>query len=81
MIKGSSVTNSWYIVDSSRNVYNVAGELLEANDSLAGSNYDFIDFLSNGFKIRNTGSGINGSGTTFIVAAWAENPFKNANAR
>ncbi len=82
MIKGSSASgNPWYIVDSSRNTYNIAGQLLEANSSAAESTYDFIDFLSNGFKIRNTGSGINGSGATFIVAAWAENPFKNSNAR
>ena len=82
MIKGSSASgNPWYIVDSSRNTYNIAGQLLEANSSAAESTYDFIDFLSNGFKIRNTGSGINGSGATFIVAAFAENPFKNSNAR
>jgi hypothetical protein len=82
MIKGSSASgNPWYIVDSSRNTYNIAGQLLEANSSAAESTYDFIDFLSNGFKIRNTGSGINGSGATFIVAAWAENPFKSSNAR
>ncbi len=82
MIKGSSAGgNPWYIVDATRNTYNVAGQLLEADSSVGESTYSFIDFLSNGFKIRNTGSGINGLGTTFIYAAFAENPFKNANAR
>ena len=36
-----------------------------------------IDVLSNGFKIKNTGTnnGLNQSGTTYIYMAWAENPF------
>ena len=37
-----------------------------------------IDFLSNGVKIRNTNSGVNASGDTYIYAAFAEQPFKVA---
>ena len=40
-----------------------------------------IDVLSNGFKIRVSASGLNGSGVVFIFAAFAENPFKYARAR
>lgn len=40
-----------------------------------------IDCLSNGFKIRNTGGNVNGSGDTYIYAAFAENPFQYARAR
>jgi hypothetical protein len=45
-----------------------------------------IDCLSNGFKIRNTGGNVNGSGNTYIYAAFAEAPTFNlygaqANAR
>jgi hypothetical protein len=42
-----------------------------------------IDFLSNGFKIRvgSASAGSNASGGTYIVMAFAENPFKNSNAR
>jgi hypothetical protein len=34
-----------------------------------------MDFLSNGFKLRAEGGASNGSGDTFIYAAFAESPF------
>ena len=34
-----------------------------------------VDFLSNGFKIRDDHDLNNGDGDTYIFAAWAENPF------
>jgi len=40
-----------------------------------------MDFLSNGFKPRYGGSSMNGSGSTYIYLAFAEHPFKYANAR
>lgn len=49
-----------------------------SSNSSAGYN---IDFLSNGFKIRTTNSALNSSGHTYIVAAFAENPFRYARAR
>ena len=50
--------------------------LSDAAESAGG-----IDFLSNGFKVRNSGSGgLNYSGT-YIYLAFAEQPFKFANAR
>ena len=33
-----------------------------------------MDFLSNGFKLRNSGGGSNGSSETFVYMAWAEQP-------
>jgi hypothetical protein len=42
---------------------------------------DVDDFLSNGFKIRCSNAGQNASGGTYIYMAFAENPFKYANAR
>jgi len=44
------------------------------------SNYD-VDFLSNGFKLRASASDSNTSGQTYIFLAFAESPFKFANAR
>jgi hypothetical protein len=49
----------------------------DAEDSVA----DVYDLLSNGFKLRTTTTGSNASGGTYIYAAFAENPFKNALAR
>ena len=84
MIKGSSVASSWAVFDTSRNTYNVMGsDTLLANSSAASSNFPEIDFVSNGFKVRanDASSYINGSGQTYIYAAFAENPFKIARAR
>ena len=38
-----------------------------------------VDLLSNGFKIRGSGSAQNGSGATYIFMAFAEAPFVNSN--
>jgi len=84
LFKNSSTTSDWTIVDTSRSPYNKVNEYLFAdlssNEQNSGSN--FLDILSNGFKIRAaTSPELNGSGNTMIYAAFAENPFKNANAR
>jgi hypothetical protein len=39
-----------------------------------------FDFLSNGFKVRDPNTFDNGSGNTIIYMAFAETPFKYANA-
>jgi hypothetical protein len=82
MIKNSSALGSWWNTDSSRSSYNVTSNKLAADSSGAEStgNTDF-DFTSNGFKVRNSGTELNGSGNTIIYMAFAENPFKNSNAR
>jgi len=72
---------NWSVFDSSRNTYNVTNSYLLPNLSNAEGTSDACDFLSNGFKWRSTDAGSNGSGQTFIYMAFAENPFKNANAR
>ena len=82
MIKRTDSTGNWVILDSSRNSTNPAKGYLLANSSgieQAGS--DILDFLSNGFKIRNAWTDINGSGNTIIFAAFAESPFQTANAK
>jgi hypothetical protein len=84
LIKGSSFVSNWFIEDSARNGYNVNnGVALRPNLSNAEdgtTNYN-IDILSNGFKLRSSAADSNTSGATFIYAAFAENPFKNALAR
>ena len=51
------------------------------NNAAEVANEGALDFLSNGFKIRNNGSYTNESGSTHIYLAFAESPFKYANAR
>ena len=40
-----------------------------------------MDFLSNGFKIRNFDNNYSNNGDTFVYFAFAQSPFKNARAR
>jgi hypothetical protein len=84
MTKNASASGSnWSIQDTSRSTYNVTDSRLFPNDSSAEiSNGDgLVDILSNGFKIRTSHFGMNGSGNTIIYMAFAENPFKYALAR
>ena len=84
MFKKTSATDDWVIIDSTRDVDNVASQTLYANGNFAeDSNVTnrSVDFLSNGFKLRSSGTYINLSSGTFIYMAFAEAPFKYANAR
>jgi len=75
---------NWEIYDSARNTYNVMSLTLLPNTADAEINAGSgvrIDFLSNGFKWRDSGASINGSGNTMIYAAFAESPFNYARAR
>jgi hypothetical protein len=79
--KDSSSTNNWFIFDSVRDTYNVAGKILRPN--LSDAEVDSpprIDLLSNGFKVRSAALP-NDSGQTYIYMAFAENPFKYSLAR
>jgi len=82
MVKGDVAGVDWAISDSTRNTYNVVNARLQASLTNAEDTGDsWCDFLSNGFKIRSTNTNQNYNGYTFIVMAFAENPFKNALAR
>jgi hypothetical protein len=81
MIKSSSDVTSWWVYDSSRNTYNAVDLGLLPNLTNADTSGYPLDFLSNGFKFRNSNGDFNGSGRTYIYMAFAENPFKYANAR
>lgn len=76
----------WRITDAARSIRNPSVKVLCANDGGAESDVTgdggLYDMLSNGFKVRNnSGGGQNASGGTYIFAAFAEAPFKYANAR
>ena len=74
--------NDWAVLDSSRGAYNLNNLSLSPSLSSAESSTAYYqDFLSNGYKIRDNGTGQNANGATYIYACFAENPFKNALAR
>ena len=79
LIKSVSSTD-WNLYDNKRLGYNGGDAPLFANLSNSeATDYNRIDFLSNGFKIRNTSGNQNGSGDTIFYAAFAEAPFVNSN--
>lgn len=82
MIKEITVGGTpWMVWDSSRDTYNPEAARLVPNTSDAEVSVSIGDFVSNGIKIRQTGTAYNTTGSTYIYAAFAENPLKYANAR
>jgi len=77
--KCSSHSGSWHMVDATRD-NNPIGYYNTDNADAYGD-YAHYDILSNGFKVRDNGTESNRSGGTFIYMAWANSPFKYANAR
>ena len=65
---------SWEMADNKRALFNVNDKTLKAETSGAEQTYNFIDFLSNGFKLRYS-SDSNTSGNTIIYIAFASSPF------
>tara|TARA_Y100001937_G_scaffold112774_1_gene160720 strand:- start:988 stop:5148 length:4161 start_codon:yes stop_codon:yes gene_type:complete len=81
MIKNTASGEDWEIWDAGRDPVNVTTKRLKANTNGADVTSTFIDFVSNGFKLRNTSGGYNASNKTFLYIAFAESPFKTASAR
>ena len=80
LIKTINGTEDWQIIDSARDPYNEGGTRLKANDSVTESLVVETNFLSNGFK-NTYGAEQNSSSYNYLYMAFAETPFKNANAR
>jgi len=85
MIKASSTTGDWVMIDTSRNPYNpnnAAEYFLNANTFNAETTTSpVIDIVANGFKLRDNGANYNTNGVTYFYMAFAENPFAQANSR
>ena len=86
MLKNIDRANTrWIIMDNVRDPHNVAYHVLAASTSAAentSTSFWLADFVSNGVKLRyGADNEFNKSGDTFIYMAFAEAPFKYANAR
>ena len=79
--KSSGGNENWEIHDTVRDTFNDMDKGLKANTNNAEDDLSDFDVLSNGFKIRTSASRMNTSGSTYIYLAFAESPFKFANAR
>ena len=81
LIIKSSAAISWYVIDATRSPINPAtAGITVDNSQVEFTNQFTIDFLSNGFKIRNSNSGYGASTNStshdpYYYMAFAEHPF------
>ncbi len=80
-VKATSFQQNWIMQDPKRDpTGNPCSSWLYC-DLDAASEYGsgrYMDFLSDGFKIRSPGTGLNNSGSTYLYMAWADHPLISA---
>ena len=83
MVKRVDSADNWSIWNAGTYPYNVMNGELRADEATVENTLRKMDFVSNGFKLREgTYWGTtNASGGTYIYLAFAEQPFKYSNAR
>ena len=76
--KRTDTTSNWRIWDTARTPYNNMSSVMypDVTDAEYTATTQNINVLSNGFSPQTTAVAINGSGGTYIYAAFAANPFK-----
>ena len=80
MAKEISNSGEWRIFDNVRDGYNPTDKYLRASTAEYNNTGGDVDFLSNGFKLRNAGGESNsGDGDTYLYLAFAEHPFGGDN--
>ena len=77
ILKKTNDIANWMMYDNKREGYNVDNDHLKPNTNEAEGTSDDLDLLSNGFKLRTSGSGENSG--NFIYMAFAENPIVGSN--
>jgi hypothetical protein len=83
LIVKADAGENWVMYDNTRKPYNYMNKKLIANgyaSEVDPANNHEIDFLSNGFKIRNNTGELNTSGTTYMYFSIAEVPFSLSRA-
>ena len=71
LFKRNDYGGNWFIVDNKRDPFNeCTRDLYPNNNNTETNNSNFVDFLSNGFKLRTTGTAVNAG--TIIYMAFAE---------
>ena len=79
ILRRTNGVDNWLIFDDKREGYNVDNDTLLINGATIESTTDYIDILSNGFKVRTSNTAVNSG--TLIYAAWASSPFQYSRAR
>ena len=78
MVKNAETTDNWMMQNGKVLGYNAKNWQFQTNTDAAETESNHIDFLSNGFKVRSSHSGI-GSGHRFVYWAFAEFPLVSSN--
>ena len=78
MIKKTNSTGNWCIYDNRRVGYNPNNNEVYADLTNVEGDVEYVDILSNGFKLTSTTSETNNSGDTYIYMAFAHSPFVNS---
>ena len=82
LLKNNTQSYGWQIRDNRRDPDNVGTHALFPHlVDVEATSSDNIDFLSNGFRIVDSGATFNASGNSILYMAWAESPFKTSTAR
>ena len=79
IIRKTTGTDYWSMVDTKRLGYNPQNDYLFPSSDAAEGSQQRIDILSNGFKVRTTDTAGNTNGTEYIYAAFAEFPIVSSN--
>ena len=84
MVKSTGSAEGWPIYDNSRGGVtnpNTIGVYANSDGGDNSASGRYKDFVSNGFKVRGTSGEQNSDGITYFFMAFAESPFKTANAK
>ncbi len=86
MLKGKGIARNWTNWDNARDIFNPHWNYIYPNLADAGTNIAHgssgsyaIDFLSNGFKLKNTDDKFNGNGQGYIYMCFAAAPLVGSN--
>jgi len=74
--------DGWQIFDNKRDTYNPEVHRIEADSNAGdytGLSAGWVDFLSNGFKVRYSGGGVGSSGSDYLFMAFAAQPLVGDN--
>lgn len=76
IVKNTSTGSTlWLMADNKRDTNAIKTNYLQAQSSDAEySPYTWVEFLSNGFQLKNTGASLNANGANYIYMAFATDP-------
>lgn len=83
LLKDTTTAQNWFIIDTSRDTNNLMVNYLNSNLSNIEAAFGSggFDFVASGFKVRTSSIAVNTNASKIIFMAFADVPFKHANAR